>query len=74
MKEKCRVTFAYNAENQDELTLREGDIVTVLSKEVEDPGWWKGELHGRIGVFPDNFVQIITDYDQVIIFAFIFFY
>ncbi|CAG0885488.1 unnamed protein product [Darwinula stevensoni] len=64
VKEKCRVVFAYDAENQDELTLREGDIVTIVSKDVEDPGWWKGELQGRIGVFPDNFVQIITDSDQ----------
>ena len=31
----------------------------LVSKEVVDPGWWKGELNGRIGMFPDNFVVIV---------------
>ena len=22
-------------------------------------GWWKGEVDGKIGVFPDNFVKMI---------------
>ena len=35
-------------------------IVNVVTKEVEDKGWWKGEIDGRIGVFPDNFVKLIV--------------
>jgi hypothetical protein len=35
-------------------------IVNIVSKEVEDKGWWKGEIEGRVGVFPDNFVKLIT--------------
>jgi hypothetical protein len=34
------------------LTLTVNDIVTILDKNLEDEGWWKGELNGRIGVFP----------------------
>lgn len=45
--------------NEDELRLTEGDIVTVLNKELPDKGWWKGELRGKIGVFPDNFVTLL---------------
>ena len=60
MKEQCTVLFPYNAVNDDELTLEEGQIVTIVSKDVEDKGWWKGEIDGRIGVFPDNFVKIIN--------------
>ena len=52
MKEQCIVLFPYNAVNDDELTLEEGQIVAVVSKEVEDKGWWKGEVDGRVGVFP----------------------
>lgn len=52
--------FPYTALNEDELTLVEGQVVTILSKDVEDKGWWKGEVDGKIGVFPDNFVKIIT--------------
>ena len=52
--------FPYTALNEDELTLVEGQVVSILSKEVEDKGWWKGEIDGKIGVFPDNFVKVIT--------------
>ncbi|XP_028414309.1 CD2-associated protein-like isoform X2 [Dendronephthya gigantea] len=53
----AKVTFDYDAENDDELTLKEGDVVKVLDQEEE--GWWKGELNGNIGVFPSNFVEVI---------------
>ena len=62
--------FPYDAVKSDELTLVEGDIVTILSREVEDKGWWKGELKGKVGVFPDNFVQLLNQ-DEVIIFFFV---
>ncbi|XP_071439855.1 SH3 domain-containing kinase-binding protein 1 isoform X2 [Hetaerina americana] len=58
-KEYCRVLFPYEAANGDELTLTKGDTVLILSKVVQDKGWWKGELKGKIGVFPDNFVELI---------------
>lgn len=45
--------------NEDELELKEGEFITILSKDLPDKGWWKGELKGKIGVFPDNFVQLI---------------
>ncbi|XP_059056686.1 CD2-associated protein-like [Achroia grisella] len=60
VKELCRVLFPYTAVNEDELSLAEGDIVTVVSKEAPDRGWWRGELHGRVGLFPDNFVELIS--------------
>ncbi|CAH0763780.1 unnamed protein product [Diatraea saccharalis] len=59
VKELCRVLYPYAAVNDDELTLSEGDIVTIVSKDAPDRGWWRGELHGRVGLFPDNFVQLL---------------
>lgn len=41
VKEYCKVTFTYEATNQDELDLKEGDIVHLLSKVrlgPEEPG------------------------------------
>jgi len=32
VKEYCKATFSYEATNQDELDLKEGDIIHVLSK------------------------------------------
>ncbi|XP_018318563.1 SH3 domain-containing kinase-binding protein 1-like [Agrilus planipennis] len=60
VKTICQVKYSYTAEDEDELTLNEGDLVTLISKEGQDPGWWKGELNGKIGVFPDNFVVVLT--------------
>ena len=59
VREQAKVLFAYEAQNDDELTIKEGDIITIVSKEIEDVGWWKGELNGRIALFPDNFVELI---------------
>ncbi|XP_055631819.1 bromodomain-containing protein DDB_G0270170 isoform X2 [Toxorhynchites rutilus septentrionalis] len=59
VRELCRVLFAYAPANDDELKLNEGDIITILTKDLPDKGWWKGELRGRIGVFPDNFVVLL---------------
>ncbi|XP_072471436.1 SH3 domain-containing kinase-binding protein 1 isoform X5 [Notamacropus eugenii] len=58
-KDYCKVIFPYEAQNEDELTIREGDIVTLVSKDCIDVGWWEGELNGRRGVFPDNFVKLL---------------
>ena len=52
MKEQCIVLFPYNAVNDDELTLEEGQLINIVSKDVEDKGWWKGEIDGKVGVFP----------------------
>ena len=59
VREQAKVLFGYEAQNEDELTIKEGDIITIVSKEIEDVGWWKGELNGRIALFPDNFVEMI---------------
>ncbi|BES87934.1 Variant SH3 domain [Nesidiocoris tenuis] len=64
VKELCKVIFNYEPANPDELALREGDVITLITKEGQDPGWWKGEHKGRIGLFPDNFVQIITTAEE----------
>lgn len=45
------MAYDYEAQAPDELELKKGDVVTVLSK---DEGWWTGEIKGRVGVFPEN--------------------
>ncbi|NP_001129200.1 SH3 domain-containing kinase-binding protein 1 isoform 3 [Mus musculus] len=64
-KDYCKVIFPYEAQNDDELTIKEGDIVTLINKDCIDVGWWEGELNGRRGVFPDNFVKLLpSDFDK----------
>lgn len=57
----ARVLFVYDPAHEDELQLPDvGALVTVLSTKCEDPGWYFGELGGRKGVFPDNFVELLS--------------
>ncbi|CAH8613020.1 unnamed protein product [Schistosoma intercalatum] len=50
------VEYDYTAEENDELTIKKGDIIMDVSQFEE--GWYIGCLNGRIGVFPDNFVKV----------------
>ncbi|KAM4606634.1 SH3 domain-containing kinase-binding protein 1 [Polymixia lowei] len=59
-RELCKVIFPYDAQNEDELSIKEGEIVNIISKDCADAGWWMGEIGGRQGVFPDNFVKLLV--------------
>lgn len=51
--------FRYDAQGEDELSLKRGDIVEVLSTDAKisgDEGWWTGKLGDKVGIFPANFV------------------
>uniref|UniRef100_A0A3P9CUM3 Osteoclast-stimulating factor 1 n=1 Tax=Maylandia zebra TaxID=106582 RepID=A0A3P9CUM3_9CICH len=58
-REQCKVLFPYEAQNEDELTIKDGDIINIITKDCADAGWWMGEIGGRQGVFPDNFVKLL---------------
>ncbi|KAF6102152.1 ArfGAP with SH3 domain, ankyrin repeat and PH domain 2 [Phyllostomus discolor] len=59
-----RVKALYNcvADNPDELTFSEGDVIIVDGE--EDQEWWIGHIDGdpgRKGAFPVSFVHFIAD-------------
>ncbi|XP_072144791.1 intersectin-1 isoform X5 [Dermacentor andersoni] len=53
--EQVRALFPFIGQQDDELSFQKGDILVVLSK--EDASWWKGEIAGRVGLFPANYVE-----------------
>ncbi|OQV26200.1 putative SH3 domain-containing kinase-binding protein 1 [Hypsibius exemplaris] len=57
--EYAKADYDYVALNDDELSFKVGDIIRIIAKECEDEGWWRGELNGLSGVFPDNFCSVI---------------
>ncbi|XP_034056150.1 LOW QUALITY PROTEIN: intersectin-1-like [Gymnodraco acuticeps] len=59
----CQVIgmYDYVAQNDDELAFLKSQVITVLNK--DDCDWWKGELNGREGLFPSNYVKLTTDTD-----------
>lgn len=55
----CTALFDYNAQGEDELTLRVGQSIEILSKDAKisgDEGWWTGKIRNKVGIFPSNFV------------------
>lgn len=41
----------------DEMTVQVGDVVTSVTNASEE-GWLEGELRGKRGIFPSNFVKV----------------
>ncbi|XP_059931712.1 mitogen-activated protein kinase kinase kinase 21 [Gadus macrocephalus] len=51
--------FDYEAAADEELTLRRGEPLEVLSKDSKvsgDEGWWTGKVRDKVGIFPSNYV------------------
>ena len=53
---QCRALYDYVGADQHELDLFAGDIFQILERDY-DSGWWTGELNGRIGLFPSNYIE-----------------
>ncbi|KAI9284157.1 hypothetical protein BC943DRAFT_326454 [Umbelopsis sp. AD052] len=47
--------YDFEAQSAEELSLREGDRIILLSR--DEGGWWHGNLNGNIGIFPSNYVE-----------------
>ena len=54
--ETVEVEYDYDAELEDELTIRTGEIITSVKQ--MGGGWWEGMLKGKKGLFPENFVKV----------------
>ncbi|XP_027730555.1 GRB2-related adapter protein isoform X4 [Vombatus ursinus] len=53
----AKAQFDFTAQNSSQLSFYQGDIIEVL--EHSDPNWWRGQLSGRVGFFPRNYVHLI---------------
>nr|XP_046236955.1 SH3 domain-containing protein 19-like [Scatophagus argus] len=54
---RCVASFDYEGEEDDELTFSQGDVIVLL--ELVGQEWGRGQIHGRIGVFPLNFTEVV---------------
>jgi hypothetical protein len=57
-KPQFKALFSYAGQNEDELAFNAGDVISLISKDEE--AWWKGEIDGRTGVFPSNYVEEVN--------------
>lgn len=54
---KVKALYDFVGENEDELSFKAGDVITEL--EPVDDDWMRGELMGKAGIFPKNYVQFL---------------
>uniref|UniRef100_A0A2K6ACW7 SH3 domain-containing protein 19 n=1 Tax=Mandrillus leucophaeus TaxID=9568 RepID=A0A2K6ACW7_MANLE len=54
---KAKALYDFRGENEDELSFKAGDIITEL--ESVDDDWMSGELMGKSGIFPKNYIQFL---------------
>ncbi|XP_078246732.1 sorbin and SH3 domain-containing protein 1 isoform X23 [Pogona vitticeps] len=53
----ARAKFDFKAQTLKELPLQKGDIVYIY-KQI-DQNWYEGEHHGRVGIFPQSYVELL---------------
>ncbi|XP_076801501.1 src substrate cortactin-like isoform X5 [Clavelina lepadiformis] len=54
---RARSLFDYQATGDDEITFDPDEVITNIDQ--VDEGWWSGTCHGKTGLFPANFVELI---------------
>ncbi|XP_052830492.1 intersectin-1-like [Octopus bimaculoides] len=70
VKKQYRALYQFEARNHDELSLMPGDVIIVASAEDETvPGWVSGELDGRSGWIPKDYMEYIGDIEDTANFA-----
>ena len=53
----AKALFDFRGGERNELSLRRGCRVVVLSKEGDAKGWWKGKIGDQVGFFPKEYVE-----------------
>ncbi|XP_017758404.1 PREDICTED: arf-GAP with SH3 domain, ANK repeat and PH domain-containing protein 2-like isoform X1 [Eufriesea mexicana] len=61
---RCRALYDCEADNEDELSFREGEVIIVTNEQTDDDNWMEGALERapeRRGMFPISFVHMLQD-------------
>ncbi|XP_063101257.1 sorbin and SH3 domain-containing protein 1 isoform X22 [Cavia porcellus] len=53
----ARAKFDFKAQTLKELPLQKGDVVYIY-KQI-DQNWYEGEHHGRVGIFPCTYIELL---------------
>jgi signal transducing adaptor molecule len=51
---RVRALHAFEPTEPGELAFEKGDMIKVVDRGYKD--WWRGQLKGRTGIFPVNYV------------------
>ena len=51
---RVRALHSFQPNEPNELAFEKGDVIKVVNREYKD--WWRGQIRGRTGIFPVNYV------------------
>jgi len=54
---QCRGLYDFDAQAPTELSFRKGDVILIKKQVNQD--WIEGELNGRVGLLPANYVEML---------------
>lgn len=54
-----RALFDYDAADDTELSFNVDDLIVMHTSDSSIEGWYEGELNGKTGLFPANFVELV---------------
>ncbi|XP_066247330.1 arfGAP with SH3 domain, ANK repeat and PH domain-containing protein isoform X2 [Euwallacea similis] len=61
---RCKALYDCAADNEDELSFQEGEIIVVIKEQTDDDNWMEGVVENepdRTGMFPISFVHMLPD-------------
>jgi hypothetical protein len=58
----ARALFDYDVSDDHLLSFKKGDVIAISEK--DNAGWYIGELRGKVGSFPSEYVEILLDYQE----------
>ncbi|THV00744.1 hypothetical protein K435DRAFT_750939 [Dendrothele bispora CBS 962.96] len=56
---KARAIFTYSGENSDELSVVEGEVVTIVDQ--SEDAWWKAEKDGMVLIVPAAYLEVVEE-------------
>ncbi|EJU03500.1 hypothetical protein DACRYDRAFT_99146 [Dacryopinax primogenitus] len=56
---RVRALHTFEATQRGELAFEKGDIIKVVDRAFKD--WWRGQLRGKTGIFPVNYIEVLPD-------------
>ncbi|KAE8590908.1 hypothetical protein XENTR_v10018250 [Xenopus tropicalis] len=59
---QARAKYDFKAQSGKELPLQKGDLVFIYRQ--VDENWFEGEHHGRVGIFPISYIEVIPETEK----------